>query len=239
MSQAFHKQEHPSPTVAANEANPLFPVFLKLEVLKTLVVGGGAVGLEKLSAILRNSPLADVLLVAPEIDKEIVALTQRHPKLVLQQREFRAEDLEGRDIVLVATDDPALNREVHHLAKARKVLTNVADTPLLCDFYLGSIVQKGSLKLGISTNGKSPTVAKRVKEVLNETFPDEIEDLLNNITEIRATLTGDFADKVKQLDKITHVLVSKPKENKSSFKFVLWLGGASLALVALSKLVKK
>ncbi len=225
--------------VAANEANPLFPVFLKLEVLKTLVVGGGAVGLEKLSAILRNSPLADVMLVAPEIDKEIEAFTHRHPKLVLQQRAFREEDLDGRDLVLVATDDAALNREVRHLAKSRKILTNVADTPLLCDFYLGSIVQKGSLKLGISTNGKSPTVAKRVKEVLNETFPDEIEDLLTNITQIRATLTGDLAEKVKQLDKITNVLVSKKKNRKSALSSFLWLGSASLALVALNRLVKK
>ncbi len=173
-----------------------------------MVVGGGAVGLEKLSAILANSPKAQVRLVAPEIHVDIWALAAKHPQVELAVREFQEEDLTEKDLVLVATDDHVLNKAIRDLAKSRKILANVADTPELCDFYLGSVVQKGSLKLGISTNGKSPTVAKRVKEVLNEAFPDEIDQVLGKMGKIRAQLKGDFAEKVKQLNALTEGLVT-------------------------------
>jgi len=80
---------------------------------------------------------------------------------------------------------------------------NVADKPELCDFYMGSIVQKGNLKIGISTNGKSPTVAKRLKELFNDLLPEEIDQLLDNMQAIRSRLQGNFADKVNQLNAIT------------------------------------
>ncbi|GHA79317.1 hypothetical protein GCM10007389_36840 [Pontibacter akesuensis] len=199
----------------AEAANPLFPVFLKLEELQTLVVGGGAVGLEKLSAILANSPQAHVRLVAPEIREDIWALAAKHPTVKLDVREFHEDDLVDTDIVLVATNDPVLNKAIRDLAKSRKILANVADTPQQCDFYLGSVVQKGSLKFGISTNGKSPTVAKRVKEVLNEAFPEEIDQVLGKMGKIRAQLNGDFAEKVKQLNALTEGLVAPVPKRKS------------------------
>ncbi|MHC2993767.1 hypothetical protein OB13_20060 [Pontibacter sp. HJ8] len=199
--------------------NPLFPVFLKLEELQTLVVGGGLVGLEKLSAILRNSPGAAITLVAPEIRDEIYTLAEQHPNLTLCLRGFEEADLPGKDIVLIATNEKPLNKAIRDLARVHKILVNVADTPQECDFYLGSIVQKGSLKLAISTNGKSPTVAKRVKEVLHDTLPGELEQVLANLTKIRATLAGDFSDKVRKLDEITQVLVSPQQPAKKRKRF--------------------
>ena len=77
----------------------------------------------------------------------------------------------------------------------------------LCDFYLGSIVQKGSLKIGISTNGQSPTAAKRIKEMLNESLPDELDELIQNLQLVRNQLQGDFKQKVIQLNEITKSLV--------------------------------
>lgn len=212
------KQEEiaaPAKAVQASEPNPLFPVFLKLEELQTLVVGGGFVGLEKLSAILANSPKASVRLVAPEIHVDIWALAAKHPQVELVVREFQEEDLEAKDLVLVATNDKLLNKAIRDLAKSRKILTNVADTPQQCDFYLGAVVQKGSLKLGISTNGKSPTVAKRVKEVLHEAFPEEIDQVLGKMGKIREQLHGDFAAKVKQLNELTEGLVGEAPKKKS------------------------
>jgi siroheme synthase-like protein len=88
-------------------------------------------------------------------------------------------------------------------------LINVADTPELCDFYLGSIVQKGHLKIAISTNGKSPTIAKRIKQVLQEAIPDSLNEVLDKLQIIRDRLKGDFSEKVKQLNQITEVLVKK------------------------------
>ncbi|GAB3810837.1 TSUP family transporter [Pontibacter rugosus] len=217
----------PAAPVAVEAANPLFPVFLKLEELQTLVVGGGAVGLEKLSAILANSPKAKVKLVAPAIHVDIWALAAKHPHVELVVREFQENDLADKDVVLIATDDHVLNKAIRDLAKSRKILTNVADTPQQCDFYLGSVVQKGSLKFGISTNGKSPTVAKRVKEVLNEAFPEEIDQVLGKMGKIRAQLNGDFAEKVKQLNALTEGLVSPVPKKKRS-----WYGVTSILVIA-------
>jgi uncharacterized membrane protein YfcA len=85
----------------------------------------------------------------------------------------------------------------------------VADTPDLCDFYLGSIVQKGSLKIAISTNGLSPTIAKRMKEVINDMIPYEMENVLQNLSTLRQRMNGNFEEKVKQLNDLTKMLVSK------------------------------
>ena len=112
----------------------------------------------------------------------------------------------------MATDQPVLNEAIRKLARNRRILINVADKPELCDFYLGSIVKKGDLKLGISTNGKSPTVAKRLKEVLQENIPDELDHTLQHINKLRTTLNGDFAFKVRELNKATAKHPKKPKE---------------------------
>ena len=194
----------------AETENHLFPVFLKLHELHTLIVGGGLVGEEKITAVLRNCPEAAVTLVAAEIKPEIQALESQFANLVLLQKPFEESDLEGKDLVIAATNDKAVNSAVKRAARARRLLANVADTPEECDFYLSSIVRKGNLKIAISTNGKSPTVAKRVKEVLNEAFPDEMEELLQNMEQIRASLKGDFAEKVKQLNAVTASLVEQP-----------------------------
>ncbi|MGB8191711.1 MAG: TSUP family transporter, partial [Chitinophagaceae bacterium] len=105
--------------------------------------------------------------------------------------------------------------EISTLAKQHGKLVNVADKPELCDFYLSSIVQKGNLKIAISTNGKSPTLAKRLKEIFNEALPDKLDDVLNNLHIIRNKMNGDFAAKVKKLDRITRVLATGDELNES------------------------
>ena len=190
----------------SSDKNHLYPVFLKLENLRVLLVGGGNVGYEKLTSLLSNSPGTAVTIVAAEIRDEVIKLVNNHPACTIIQRNFEDADLENKEIVICATDNKELHKRIKKLANAKKLLVNVADTPELCDFYLGSIVQKGNLKIAISTNGKSPTIAKRIKEVLNETIPDEIESLLQNMQGIRNKLNGDFAEKVKQLDELTKKL---------------------------------
>ena len=82
-------------------------------------------------------------------------------------------------------------------------MINVADTPELCDFYLGSIVTKGDLKIAISTNGKSPTLSKRLREFFEDVLPENVNDLILNLNEYRKTLKGDFEEKVNALNEIT------------------------------------
>ncbi len=179
--------------------------------MQVLLVGAGNVGLEKLESLLGNSPAAAITIVAPFIREELRKFIKDFPKCTLIERNFEVAHLENKQIVVCATDNRELHKQIKELANAKGLLVNVADTPELCDFYLGSIVQKGSLKIAISTDGKSPTIAKRVKEVLNETLPDEIDTLLRNMQNIRKKMSGDFAEKVKQLNELTKGLTGPEK----------------------------
>jgi len=188
---------------SSESRNNLFPIFLKVDRLRVLIVGGGDVGSEKLRFFLKSSPLAKVTVVAPEISDEINTLSIQFPNVILVNREFCSDDMEGEDIVIAATENHELNREIRIQAKKKKILVNVADTPDLCDFYLGSIVTKGDLKIAISTNGKSPVFAKRLRELLEDVLPDDLQNVIDNLNEIRDKLKGDFAHKIKVLNELT------------------------------------
>ncbi len=203
-------------TVSNPVKNHLFPVFLKLEQLNTLLVGGGAVGLEKFKALIGNAPDARVTLVAPFVLPELKELVAQTAHCRILEREFVDSDLAGKDLAILATNDPAIHQHIQVLAKKEGILINVADTPELCDFYLGSIVQKGNLKIAISTNGKSPTTAKRLREVLQEYLPDEMDTVIGNLHLIRNRLQGNFAEKVKKMNAITAVMVNKEQEDKEA-----------------------
>ena len=194
--------------------NLLFPIFLRMDKLHILVVGGGLVGTEKILAIYKSSPNAKVTLVAPEISHEIIALTATGFQLTLVQKPFDESDLQNMDLVIAATNIKTLNSAVKEAAKMRKILVNVADTPDDCDFYLGSIVKKGDLKLAISTNGKSPTFAKRLRETFEEILPESIQSILDNLSAIRQKMKGDFNDKVEKLNELTSVLRKSDHEEK-------------------------
>ncbi|MEP7269444.1 MAG: TSUP family transporter [Saprospiraceae bacterium] len=213
--------------------NHLFPVFLKLSQLDLLLVGGGNVALEKLQAILANSPEANITIVAPEIKPELLDLINNRSHILLQRRKFEASDLQNKDIAICATDDKALHVEIKTLAAANHILVNVADTPELCDFYLSSIVQKGNLKIGISTNGLSPTAAKRIKETLNEALPESLDDVLFNLHTIRKTLVGDFNYKSRKMKELTQVL-GEQKNEKAARQ---WKKLASISLLVFASML--
>ena len=185
----------------------LFPVFLKIEQLNTVIIGGGNVGLEKLQALLKNSPEAQVTLIGTQILDEIKLLATKNKSIKVMEKPFQKRDLKGAQILIVATDNHRLNEDIARYAGERGILTNVADTPALCDFYLGSTVTKGSLKIGISTNGLSPTFAKRFRQVLEDILPEETQELLLNLNHIRNKLKTSFTEKVKRLNEHTKSLV--------------------------------
>ncbi len=192
--------------------NRLFPVFLKLEELDVLLVGGGNVGLEKLSAMLNNSPDTKVTMVADMFREELLEYVKDYSNVTLIERKFEFNDLNNRDLVILSTDNPELHASIKSVTSERHILCNVADTPDLCDFYLGSIVQKGDLKIGISTNGKSPTMAKRMREFLDDIIPENIQQLLENLREIRKSIKGDFQEKIRIMNEVTEGMVKKNKE---------------------------
>ena len=191
------------------EQNELYPVFLKLHNLNVLIVGGGNVGLEKLSFLLKSSPNANVEVVAPDFHLEIKVLAENHPSIKLTEAKFKKKMLKKRHMVIACTDDLAVNKRVYDLSRKRYLICNIADTPDLCDYYLGGIVTKGNVKIAISTNGKSPTTAKRLREFFEEVIPEDINSMVENLNEYRKTLKGDFEDKVKRMNEITASLKNK------------------------------
>lgn len=193
--------------------NTLFPVFLKLENFNTLLVGGGNVGLEKLTALLVNNPLANVTVVADSYLEKTEKLAKSSPNVVLTYRKFEFDDLNNKQLVILATDNFELHKEIKLKTAELGILTNVADTPALCDFYLGSIVRKGDLKIAISTNGKSPTLAKRMRQYLEEAIPDSMQSLLDNMKTFRDKLKGDFSTKLEVLNDLTSSMIEKEKKD--------------------------
>lgn len=196
------------------ERNELYPIFLKVSQLNVLIVGGGNVALEKLTFLLKSSPSAQVEMVAPEFLPETIALAQKH-QVTLTRDAYRATYLEGRHMVVATTDKTAVNEQIYHDCRARHILVNVADNPPFCDFYMGGIVTKGNVKVAISTNGKSPTTAKRLRQFFEDVIPDNIDDLVKNLNAYRKTLKGDFEEKVETLNEYTKGLVSKRRTEEN------------------------
>lgn len=227
MDQLVDDKEINPEAAEHSSVNPLYPVFLKLDQLNILLVGAGNVGLEKLHSLLANSPEAKITIVAPVVKEEVRRLVYKHPSCTIVQKPFALTDLDGRDIAVLATDDHELHVQIRDLATEKGVLLNVADTPDLCDFYLGSIVQKGNLKIAISTNGKSPTAAKRIKEVLHDALPGELDDVIENLNKVRNKLNGNFEYKVKRLNALTKVLV----ENENAVSERRWKKIASYSVI--------
>ncbi|MFB0939053.1 MAG: precorrin-2 dehydrogenase/sirohydrochlorin ferrochelatase [Candidatus Azotimanducaceae bacterium] len=194
------------------ERNNLYPLFLKVKNLEVLIVGGGFVAQEKLEFLLKSSPDANVTMVSPFYRKTTKEVANTgNVKLV--EDIYNSDYLEGKHIVIATTDVPKVNIQVYEDCRAQSKLVNVADNPPYCDFYMGGIVTKGNVKVAISTNGKSPTTAKRLRQFFEEVLPENIDDLVKNLNIYRKTIKGDFQQKVKTLNEFTKGLVEKKEYN--------------------------
>lgn len=190
------------------ERNNLHPIFLKTKNLNVLIVGGGNVAEEKLTFLLKSSPDAHVTMVSPMFREGTINLAKKGC-VTLVKDTYNKGYLEGKHMVVATTDVPEINVQVWQDCRAVSKLVNVADNPPYCDFYMGGIVTKGNVKIAISTNGKSPTMAKRLRQFFEEVIPDNINDLAENLNEYRKTIKGDFEEKVEALNEFTKSLVSK------------------------------
>ncbi|HEX6773922.1 MAG TPA: bifunctional precorrin-2 dehydrogenase/sirohydrochlorin ferrochelatase [Acidobacteriaceae bacterium] len=148
---------------------PLLPIFVKLENRRCLVVGGGAVGLQKIRSLLDCG--ATVTVIAPDAETEVRELAEQL-RIDWLQRKYEPGDITGHLLVIAATNDPKVNHAVYENASAAGVLANAVDDPPYCDFYFGSVVRRGPLQIGISTAGESPAFAQRLRQQL-ESLLDE------------------------------------------------------------------
>ncbi|MBD0824661.1 precorrin-2 dehydrogenase/sirohydrochlorin ferrochelatase family protein [Aestuariibaculum marinum] len=190
------------------ERNNLYPIFLKTSQLNVLIVGGGNVAEEKLGFLLKSSPDANVTIVSPMFREGTLALAEKGNVKLIESK-YKKRFLKGHHIVIATTDVPEVNVKVHKHCRKRSILINVADNPPYCDFYMGGIVTKGNVKVAISTNGKSPTTAKRLRQFFEDVIPENVDDLVKNLNEYRKTIKGDFEHKVETLNEFTKGLIEK------------------------------
>jgi precorrin-2 dehydrogenase / sirohydrochlorin ferrochelatase len=165
----------------------MFPMFLKLEGSRCLVVGAGRVAESKIRGLVEAGAL--VYVVAPQA---VVQVQKWASEGVIgwEARGFESHDLDGAFLVVTATSSPELNAQVFAEAREKKVLCNSVDDPKHCDFYYPAVVNRGDLQIAISTNGRSPALAQRLRQELEEQFGPEYETWVKELGEARDELTA-------------------------------------------------
>ena len=162
-----------------------YPVHLDIQNRNCLVVGGGSVGTRKVKSLLNCG--AKVTVISPLISEQLKEIEPSRA-ITLKERPYRPEDLEGMFLVIGATNDESLNRQISEDANRRNTLCNIADRPEVCNFILPSIVHRDDLVITISTSGKSPALAKKLRKILESQFGEEYGDLLDLMGAIRKKL---------------------------------------------------
>jgi len=180
----------------------LFPIFVKLQGRRVVVIGGGNIAAGKIPALLQAQ--ARVQVMAPQINSQVSAWVEAG-EIEWIKKEFAPDDLQNASLVIAATSIPDENAAVFQAAEDRGILCNAVDDIANCHFYYGSIVQRGDLQIAISTNGKSPALAQRLRKELERQYPPEYAAWLDSL--------GDAREKLRAS--------SDPKENFEENKAIL------------------
>jgi len=162
---------------------PYYPIFIDVEDHDVVIIGGGEVCARKAETMMRYG--ARVTIVSPEFTAEIEQWT-RDGKLTIRRKRYEMSDLDGASIVIASTNDTSVNEQIAADARARKVPVNVVDVTPLCEFIVPAIIEKGSVTIAVSTGGKSPALARTLKEdLIRAVGPEyaEVNDLLGSLRE--------------------------------------------------------
>ncbi|MBC7074534.1 MAG: bifunctional precorrin-2 dehydrogenase/sirohydrochlorin ferrochelatase [Syntrophomonadaceae bacterium] len=169
----------------------LFPIFLNLNGKNCLIIGGGQVAKRKAEDLLECG--ADIRIVSPEIDDQIKAWAHKGI-ITWLNREFEPGDLQDIFMAFVATDNSRINREVVELCRKQGILVNAVDDPPNCDFYVPAVIRRNSLILAISTEGKSPLFARKLRRELEEIITSEYGEFVDILGEQREYLKENVPD---------------------------------------------
>ena len=168
-----------------------YPIFLNLEGRRCLVVGAGKVAVRKVGSLIDAGARVEVL--SPKANKEIESWADEG-RISLNKKEFEPWDLEGFFLVIGATGDREVNRQIFKAAEDYGMLANIVDDPELCNFYLPAVVQRGEFQLAISTGGASPMLARRVREDLEGSFGSVFGELAKEMAVLRNWLREKVPD---------------------------------------------
>jgi precorrin-2 dehydrogenase / sirohydrochlorin ferrochelatase len=183
----------------------LFPMFMKLERKRCLVVGAGKVGEPKIAGLIDTG--AYILVVALEASDQVQRWAA-DGRIELELREFSPSDLDGVFLAVIATASPALNKAAYDEAQKRGVLCNVVDVPVICDFYYPAVVQRGDLQIAISTAGKSPSLSQKLRQQLERQFGTGYAEWLEELGETRKLIRASRLSAEKKSE-LLHSLASR------------------------------
>jgi precorrin-2 dehydrogenase / sirohydrochlorin ferrochelatase len=183
----------------------LFPMFVKLEGRRCLVVGAGKVGEPKIGGLIETG--ARVHVIALEAS-EAVHQWAKAGKIALELRPFVPADLEGTFLAVVATASRELNTSIYREAQRRGILCNVVDVPEYCDFYYPAVVRRGDLQIAISTNGQSPSLAQKLRQQLERQFGPAYAPWVAELGETRKLVLASDLDP-KRKSELLHSLASR------------------------------
>ena len=162
-----------------------FPMFMDMSELKVLVVGGGFIATEKLEKLVDFTQ--EITVIALRIEEEAQALIATHG-LTLHQRAYEAGDIEGFDIVIVATDTVDLHKEIYKESRGSRILVNSVDNTEYCDFIFPSYIKRDDLTIAFSTGGASPAFAKQIRRHFENSIPDSVGEFLKKMKALRTTM---------------------------------------------------
>jgi precorrin-2 dehydrogenase / sirohydrochlorin ferrochelatase len=185
--------------------NSLFPMFVKLDGRRCLVVGAGKVGEPKIGGLLETG--ARVHVVALQAS-EAVHQWARAGRITLETRAFGPADLDGTFLAIVATASRDLNGSIYGEAHKRGILCNVVDVPEYCDFYYPAVVRRGDLQIAVSTNGQSPSLAQKLRQQLERQFGPGYTRWVAELGETRKLVLASNLDPKRKSD-LLHSLASR------------------------------
>lgn len=167
----------------SDQSTQYYPVFLNISGRRCIVVGGGQVARRKIGTLLEHG--ANITVISPELCPELDQLAE-NGEIEVRQQGYREGDLAGAFVVIAATDDGAINQLVVREARERGILINVVDDADNSDFIAPSVVRRGDITIAISTAGRSPALARKLRTKVEEDFSDEYASLVNLVGEVRS-----------------------------------------------------
>lgn len=189
-----------------------FPMFVNLKGQKCVVVGGGEVASRKVEKLLYFEPR--IMVVAPSIVSELEEMERS--EITIIGREFEPEDLEGAALVIAATDDRELNGRISALCREKKIPVNAVDEPENCTFFFPALVERGNVTIGISTAGKSPLLAKKIREKLESVLGEELAGYAEELGRERERVKREISKQEKRAEIFEGMLQSILEEGGGS-----------------------
>lgn len=166
---------------------PFFPAYLNLQSKPVLVVGAGKIAARKIEKLLLFNPKID--LVAKQANEKVLELIKNNSNICFQQRAFNFSDLSGKHMAIVAIDDIPLQKQIYDHCQQTQLLCNCVDSPDYCNFIFPALIIRGDLTVGVNTAGKAPYVSARIRKLIDEYLPTELNTIVDSAHKFRETVS--------------------------------------------------